>query len=264
MNKVSYRVFIGTACCLFSVVIIFLGLFTHGWIIRESEEDGIEIKANMGLRETEGTYGGIKVEFDNSDLADESERSKKANDAGLTAYIILWIALPICFAAMIIGVIISFGKMNGKFGVISGFSGGFLIILSVILYVIIIPSLRDTDSFGWTFYIVIIGGIIQSVGGGLMIGIKRETPLNDNTGQTGYGPSVQPQFQGQYPPQQFQGQYPPQQFQGQYPPQQFQGQHPPQQFQGQHPPQQFQGQHPPQQFQGQYPPQQFQGQYPPQ
>ena len=161
MNQLNYKAFIGGACCLFSIIIIFLGLFTHGWIIRETEEDGIKIKANMGLRETEGTYGGIKVELDHSDLADESERSKKANDAGLIAYIILWIAFPICFVAMGIGIISGLGKMDGKLGVLSGFFGGFFIILAVILYVIIIPNLRDTDNFGWTFYFVIVGGIIM-------------------------------------------------------------------------------------------------------
>jgi len=49
MNQVNYKAFIGVACCLFSIIVIFLGLFTHGWVIIEGEEDGIPIKLNLSI-----------------------------------------------------------------------------------------------------------------------------------------------------------------------------------------------------------------------
>ena len=175
--------FIASGFCLFAIIATFLGLFTNSWVIREiEEEDGSISEIYRGLRESEGWVMGTKVNIDHSDLADitDDERTEKLNVAGLVAYIILWIALPLCIGSLVLSILSGIGIINGTSGFITSLIGGFLIILAVILFVTILPSLRSTDHFGWTFYIVIIGGFIQIIGGILDFGIEKKQPSKTN------------------------------------------------------------------------------------
>ena len=66
-------------------------------------------------------------------------------------------------------------------GMILGYVGGGLIILAVILYMIMAPhkfeGVKDIG-FGWTFYVVVVGGTIQTIGGDLMRGIKKGSRID--------------------------------------------------------------------------------------
>jgi len=178
------KAFIAAGLALVAVIFVFLGLFTNGWAT--GEEGGFE--AGIGLREMETSGGGMSMDFSLSELADLEETANEAgkdiegyeestynqdlNMAGLIAYIVLWIAAITCIGALVFAILGGIGK-SGKLGVQLGFAGGALMLLAAIIWVILKPKLEDPMGIGWTFYIIIVGGVLQCVGGGLMIGCKK-------------------------------------------------------------------------------------------
>ncbi len=186
------------AVCLSVVVIIIVlvGLFSNEWVTARWEAkpiggDSTQSNGEIGGMGTIGSgerhYGlreirivnheGHNYFMDLSDIAETgNEHAEDMNTAGLTAYIILWITNVICIGAIMFAILGGLNKMSKKPGIILGFIGGGLILLSTILYTTMTPEfIEDMNmGFGWAFYLVISGGVIQCVGGGLMIEKKKE------------------------------------------------------------------------------------------
>ena len=185
---VSVRAFIAAGLGTVAVIIIFLGLFTKGWMNAEwggkmgTVEEGNTVteyfvlpgELNMGLREAE-----IKVGVLSSTTVDTSEfegEGKDWDNAGLTVYIILWAALLVCLGAIICAIIGGLDKMSKTPAMALGYIGGGLMILATILYVVIAPKRVegvDEVTYGWSLYLVLIGGVIQTIGGELVRLSKR-------------------------------------------------------------------------------------------
>ena len=162
------KAFIAAGLALVAVIFIFLGLFTRGWVT--GGEEGVDI--GYGLRDMEVSGGGFSMTMDLDE--GEGEDAEDIDSAGLTAYIILWIAVLAGIGALVFAILGGIGKMGGKIGVILGFATGGLMILAVILYAVLTPEFDDSVGWGWAFYLVIVGGVLQCVGGGLMIGCRKE------------------------------------------------------------------------------------------
>ena len=163
----NVKAFIAAGLALVAVIFIFLGLFTRGWIT--GGEEGVDI--GYGLRDMEVSGGGSSLTVDLDE--GEGEDAEDVDSAGLTAYIILWIAVLAGIGALVFAILGGIGKMGGKIGVILGFATGGLMLLAAILYAIMTPEFPDELGFGWAFYIIIVGGVLQCVGGGLMIGCNK-------------------------------------------------------------------------------------------
>lgn len=204
---VNKRTLIAAGLGFIVIIIILVGLFINDWVTAKWEEKqygdtsqshvDVEVfrvqgggETHYGLREIRTVDGEGHHEFmDLSDYAEAvrrksrdpmnetaDEHAEDMNTAGLTAYIILWIALVVCICAMVSAILGGFNKMSQKPGIILGFVGAGLILLAIILYAVMIPEfIEDINmGFGWAFYLVISGGVIQCVEGGLMIRVKKE------------------------------------------------------------------------------------------
>ena len=198
---VTIRAFIAAGLCAIAVVTIFIGLFSNGWQTSSIEESDygftMSFEMNVGLREVEfvSQFGGESESnsIDLTDLADEAEDDeapnevsdyfKDLNTAGLVTYITLWVSVVVCVSSIVFAVLGATGVMSGKWGIVLGFIGGGSMLLGSILYAVMNPSIPselenefppfDDISLGWTYYMVLIGGVFQCVGGGLMIGVKK-------------------------------------------------------------------------------------------
>ena len=172
--------FVAAGLGVLAVVAIFLGLFTNGWVSAEGESEWFgKLEINIGLRELEVSYGGITESVDLDDA--EGEEGEDWDSAGLTVYIILWVTLLVCLGAIPCAILAGLHKMTKIPGMILGYVGGGLMILAAVLYIMIAPKKAydvEDIGFGWTFYVVIIGGAVQAVGGDLVRTIKKR----------GYGP----------------------------------------------------------------------------
>ena len=166
---VEVKGFIAAGLGGIAVVIIFLGLFTNEWVT--AEEGSWEL--HIGLREYEFTDGANPETKDWSD--EEGENDEDWNAAGLTAYIILWAALAVCVGAIACAILCGLNRMSKIPGMILGYVGGGLMMLAVMLYLSVAPKeyiIKDTG-FGWTFYVVLMGGAMQAIGGDVVRGIKK-------------------------------------------------------------------------------------------
>ena len=178
IKKWNMKELVAMGMALLVVHIIWLGLFTNSWVTGVGDDD-IVGKTEIGI----GLRGREEEWFDHSSVIEELSYMAKDEDykylkdydkAGLIAYVILWVSMGVCIVATVFTILGRLGKMGGKIGMILGFVGGGSILLSVILWVIMIPKLESTMGFGWTFYMVIVGGIIQTVSTGLMMECKQE------------------------------------------------------------------------------------------
>ena len=187
---VNVRAFVALGLSVVAIIFLFLGLFSNGWATGEADFFGAKIEVGYGLREMEMSAMGESMSESLSTLADQEKEANKAmedeedyeemtfaqdmNTAGLIGYIILWVALLACIAAVVFAILSGIGKMSGALGVTFGFIGGVLLLGAGIIWVILKPELESPLGLGWAFYLVIIGGVMQCVGGGLMIGIKKD------------------------------------------------------------------------------------------
>jgi len=229
----NVRAFIAAGLAVVAVILVFLGLFSNGWQTGEIEEKELDIKQeiNVGLREVETTttFGGFS-QTAGGDIAQAAQDMKDLdapkeqvdffddlNNAGFISYIILWVAVLVGISAIVFAILGAIGKMAGKNGMILGFAAGGSILLAAILYAVMSPStpksmegsMWDEASLGWAFYVVIIGGVLQCVGGGMMIGIKKggaPAPGAPIPGQPPAAPAPAPgsyeEMYGTPPPQQ--------------------------------------------------------------
>jgi len=173
---VNVRVLIAVILTVLAIHIIYLGLFSNSWTTREVEYEG-KITTHIGLREEETIMDDALTDsYDLSDLVkyEDNDYIKGYNTAGLRAYIILWISLSVCIGAIVFTILGRLGKISGTIGIVLGFTGGGLILLASVLWVIMISDLESYMHLGWTFYVVIVGGIFQVVGSGLMIKTKKK------------------------------------------------------------------------------------------
>ena len=158
------------------VVLIFIGLFSKSWVT--GDVGGVDVE--YGLREAKISVSGMSSTRDLSNLADEKEASKDIKDmntAGFTAYIILWSALVLCISAIVFTIIYMVGKMNGKVAMALEYISGGLLFFAIICYLLLTPTFKNNleeFGYGWSFYLVIIGGIIQFIGGTLIPTHKRK------------------------------------------------------------------------------------------
>jgi len=207
-NMQNRRVLIAAGLGVVVIIAILVGLFSNDWVTAKWEakptggdptQSNGEIggmgtigsgERHYGLREIRTVDGEGHNEFmDLSDYAEAirqtsrdpmnetaGEDAEDMNTAGLRAYIILWISLVVCIGAMVFTILCGLNKMSEKSGIMLGFVGGGLILLANILYTVMTPEfIEDMNmGFGWSFYLVIFGGVIQCVAGGLMIGVKEE------------------------------------------------------------------------------------------
>ena len=195
---VNIRAFIAAGLALVAVVLVFIGLFSNGWLTGEIEDKTFDaiMELDGGLREAEmtttvgnqsqsegGTYSEAAQDLTDLNASKEQVNYfEDLNTAGSIAYFILWGSVLICIAAIVFAILGAVGKMTGKNGMIIGFAAGVFITVAAILFAVMSPSapdsMKDTiwekASLGWTFYLVIVGGVLQCVGGGLMIGIKKK------------------------------------------------------------------------------------------
>ena len=176
------RVLIAVILAVLAIHIILLGLFTNSWATKEKEYE-VKIETRIGLREKEIVTGDIRKEFfDLSELVkyEDDDYIKGYNIAGQRAYNILWIALGVCIGAIVLTILGQLGKLNGITGIVMGFIGGGLILLAAVLWLRMIPDLESYMHLGWTFYAVIVGGIIQVVSSFLMIKTRKEKSIELN------------------------------------------------------------------------------------
>ena len=170
----------------------------------ETEEWGmpIQVDINIGLREWEANYGRISEsgDWDNA----EGEEAEDWDAAGLTAYIILWVALLVCLTAIPCAILAGLHKMTKIPGMVLGYVGGGLMILAAVLYLAISPKKAygvEDIGFGWTFYVVVVGGGVQTVAGDLVRGIRGRSraPMRQVSPAPGWGaPERSPRRDGYY------------------------------------------------------------------
>ena len=196
---VDPRGFVAAGLSVLAVIAIFLGLFTDGWVSAEWDEKYEETEnsasytaggtLHIGLLEAESSSGSSSTTIDLSDLKGED---KDWNTGGLIAYIILWAALLVCLGAIPCAIFAGLHKMSKIPGMVLGYVGGGLMILAAVLYIIIVPhKLEGVDeiSFGWTLYVVVVGGGVQAVAGDLVRGIrgKSRAPMRRSSPAPGWG-----------------------------------------------------------------------------
>jgi len=195
--------FVAAGLSVLGVVVIFLGLFTNGWVSADGESEWFgNVEINIGLREWEVNYGGISESGDWDDS--EGEEAEDWDSAGMTVYIILWVTLLVCLGAIPCAILAGLHKMTKIPGMVLGYVGGGLMILAPVLYIIISPKeVYDVEDIGfsWTFYVVIIGGAAQAVGGDLVRTIKKRggAPMIQSHPAPGWGtPPRAPERDGYY------------------------------------------------------------------
>jgi len=196
---VDPRGFIAAGLGVLAVVAIFLGLFTHGWVSAEWDDKYEETEnsasytaggtLHIGLLEAESSSGLSSTSIDLSDLKGED---KDWYTGGLITYIILWAALLVCLGFIPCAILAALHKMSKIPGMILGYTGGGLMLLGAILYMIIPPhKLRGVDevSLGWTFYVVVIGAGVQGIGGDLVRSIRKKSreSVSRDTPASGWG-----------------------------------------------------------------------------
>ena len=208
---VDPRGFVAAGLGVLAVVAIFLGLFTHGWVTAEWDDNYEETETsfsytergelNIGLLEAEARSGSFSDTFDLSDLKGED---KDWYTGGLITYIILWVGLLLCLGFLPCAILAALHRMSKIPGMILGYTGGGLMLLAAILYMIIPPhKLRGVDevSLGWTFYVVVIGAGVQGIGGDLVRSIRKKSraSVSRDTPASGWGtPGRSPEREDYY------------------------------------------------------------------
>ena len=222
-NMADVRAFISAGCSAMAMACIFLGLFTNVWLTAQEEETSEEIdfdtltkievptarELNGGLREFELTVknpdGSATTDYEYSEMEEYVtnvnkmyegliETDKKEEEqvvdyyngmdtVGLITYILLYASLIVCTGAIVFAILGGIGKMSGKTGMIIGFIGGFLILSSAMIFLLLRPSVPenlkgsmwDEAILGWSFYVVLVGGLIKCIAAGMMIPVKKKT-----------------------------------------------------------------------------------------
>jgi len=168
----NIKSYIAAGLGFLTIIILFLGLFSRGWVISDSDETNSMEWSGLRSIKAKEKSSGFTVEFDWADTPPSSvdrDDWDDANSAGLTTYILLWFALFMTIAAMVLTLISSLGKISATSGMISFFSSGLIITLGVILYVIIFPNFDSSQSWNWAFYLVIFGGLFEISSGSILL-----------------------------------------------------------------------------------------------
>ncbi|MDA8777540.1 hypothetical protein N9M84_00105 [Candidatus Poseidoniales archaeon] len=159
---------------------------THAIVEYDIRDFGNDVDCDEvleGFDETEDVWGDIDVtcngdivtiKFSISNLCDEQNDAEMCDSytAGLTAKVILWVAIVI---GLIAALLISFNVFNiqaipvntQKFGMIAGISSGTLVAFAVILWMILLPDFKDTDvAYGlnvWLGFVAAVTGVLSGI-----------------------------------------------------------------------------------------------------
>lgn len=113
----------------------------------------------------------MKIVISLSDVCDEEddEDTCDAATAGLTATIILWVAVAVTLGATLLIVfnVFNIGALpinTQKFGMIAGISAGALVAIGVILWMIMMPDMDDS-AYGLNVWLTLVGAVTGIVAG---------------------------------------------------------------------------------------------------
>lgn len=137
-------------------------------------EDEFQDDIGMDIDTTcDGNTLTLKISLsDNCDEEPNDDEICDASTAGLTGKIILWVAIGI---GLIAALLISFNVFNiraipvdtQKFGMIAGISSGALVAIAVIVWMILMPNLENTDeTYGlnvWLTFMAAVTGILAGI-----------------------------------------------------------------------------------------------------
>ena len=103
------------------------------------------------------------------DESDDDEDTCDAATAGLTAKIILWVAVAVTLGATLLIVfnVFNIGALpinTQKFGMIAGISAGALVAIGVILWMIMMPDMDDS-AYGLNVWLTLVGAVTGIVAG---------------------------------------------------------------------------------------------------
>ena len=144
-----------------AITLVFIAMFSNSWMTGEDSGNALD----LGFHEYEARGGdGGSYSYDNCDETVCADM----DSAGLTGMIILWIAVAIVIASLVLMCLNNFNVYNSKFGMIACFVGGGLTIAGAIIWLIMFPEVKDFESMyvSTSFYMAIIAGVC-SVGSGV-------------------------------------------------------------------------------------------------
>ena len=140
-------------------------------LMDEDDFDKSDFEDDVG-GEVSCTGDDMKVIANLSEMCDESDDDDDTCDAanaGLTATIILWVAVAVTLGATLLIVfnVFNIGALpvnTQKFGMIAGISAGALVAIGVVLWMIMMPELEDS-AYGLNVWLTLVGAVTGIVAG---------------------------------------------------------------------------------------------------
>ena len=155
---------------IFSIVVIFISMFTNLWMIGTWEgEEGEYQYGYFGLHEESSEFDGDTYILDYSfDDCKESQLCSDLGKAGFSSFVALLISISILVAAMVFIHLDSIGLFKSNYGKIAAILGGVMSILATLVFYTKFPDLSDVNTItspGISLFLVGFSGIVAIVSG---------------------------------------------------------------------------------------------------